>query len=187
MTSLSILIDDSTRQRIIDRFINVVRPELEAGRELDIMLTAGELSSLTKAFANWRRKVQPGMRHTFSPLAPPFRLDQSNSACTPRIMIGKKPTGVKRWLNLNAHGDLVGGPLKGRPFEADIDFLNLEAAVCLDWLPTSKRPHAALICTMLKCAEYRFCVDLNHGPTLLGKSATNTNCRSHTSAVLRLG
>jgi hypothetical protein len=41
---------------------------------------------------------------------------------------GRKPASVRRWVNLDAHGDLVGGPLKGRPFAVDLDFLNLDAA-----------------------------------------------------------
>jgi hypothetical protein len=37
---------------------------------------------------------------------------------------------VRRWVNLDAHGDIVGGPLKGRPYAVDFDFLNLEPVGC---------------------------------------------------------
>jgi hypothetical protein len=47
---------------------------------------------------------------------------------------GKKPANVRQWWNLDAHGDLVGGPLKGRPYAVDADFLNLESVGCSSFL-----------------------------------------------------
>ena len=43
---------------------------------------------------------------------------------------GRKPASVRRWINLDAAGDIVGGPLKGRPFAVDEDFVNLEPFSC---------------------------------------------------------
>jgi hypothetical protein len=43
---------------------------------------------------------------------------------------GKKPASVRRWVNLNAHGDLIGGALKGRPYDDDIDIIKLPPFGC---------------------------------------------------------
>jgi metacaspase-1 len=47
---------------------------------------------------------------------------------------GARPAMVRRWLNLNAHGDVVGGPLQGRPYEVDSDFPNLDPFGCRSFL-----------------------------------------------------
>ena len=41
---------------------------------------------------------------------------------------------VRRWVNLNAHGDPVGGPLQGRPYAVDFDFPNLVAFGCTSFV-----------------------------------------------------
>ena len=41
---------------------------------------------------------------------------------------------VRRWVNLNAHGDPIGGPLQGRPYAVDSDFPNLDAFGCPSFL-----------------------------------------------------
>jgi metacaspase-1 len=46
---------------------------------------------------------------------------------------GRKPALVRRWENLNAHGDPVGGALQGRPFQVDVEFLDLGNMGC-GWL-----------------------------------------------------
>jgi hypothetical protein len=47
---------------------------------------------------------------------------------------GRKPASVRRWVNLDAHGDVIGGLLKGRPYVVDLDFVNLEATGCSSFL-----------------------------------------------------
>ena len=36
---------------------------------------------------------------------------------------GRRPALVRRWVNLNAHGDPVGGRLQGQPYQVDAEFL----------------------------------------------------------------
>ncbi len=47
---------------------------------------------------------------------------------------GHRPAMVRRWVNLNAHGDIVGGPLQNRPFQVDADFPNLDPFGCGNFL-----------------------------------------------------
>jgi len=47
---------------------------------------------------------------------------------------GRRPALVRRWVNINARGDVIGGPLQGRPYAVDNDFPNLEAFGCRRFL-----------------------------------------------------
>ena len=47
---------------------------------------------------------------------------------------GLRPRVVGRWVNLNAHGDVVGGRLQDNPFHVDAEFLNLEPVSCGSFL-----------------------------------------------------
>jgi pimeloyl-ACP methyl ester carboxylesterase len=125
------LIDDNVRQQILDRFINVVRPQLQAGRELDIIAhswgTVVAYEGLRQLDADPR--LTPQVRNLFTvgaalSIGPvKMRLREANQD-------GKKPKTVRRWVNLDAQGDIVGGPLKGRPYAVNFDFLNLEPVGC---------------------------------------------------------
>jgi hypothetical protein len=48
----------------------------------------------------------------------------------PAAADGHKPRVVHRWTNLNARYDIVGGPLKGNPFEVDFEYLQLKPVGC---------------------------------------------------------
>src|SRR5205807_342343 len=47
---------------------------------------------------------------------------------------GHRPAMVRRWVNVDAHGDIIGGPLQGRPYQVDDDFPNVPAFGCGDFL-----------------------------------------------------
>ena len=129
------LTSDGVRQQIIDRFIGVVRPEIQAGRELDIISHSW---GTVVAYEGLRQlddagMTSPSVRNWFTvgsalSLGPvKLRLREAN-------IDGRKPSNVRRWVNLDARGDLVGGPLKGRPFAVDLDFIGLEAFGCESFL-----------------------------------------------------
>jgi hypothetical protein len=52
----------------------------------------------------------------------------------PEARDGHRPRMVKRWINLNARGDIVGGVLKDHPFTVDSEFLGLEPVGCKPFL-----------------------------------------------------
>lgn len=125
------LTNDQIRQQIIDRFITVVRPELVAGRELDII---GHSWGTVVAYEGLRQledegQTAPRVRNFFTvgaalSIGPvKFRLRAANKD-------GRKPASVRRWINLDAHGDIVGGALQGRPYAVDNEFLNLTPFGC---------------------------------------------------------
>jgi len=53
-----------------------------------------------------------------------------------------RPSLVKRWINMNAHGDVVGGPLQGY-FRVDDEFLELAPYGCNAWLPSPVCAHGS--------------------------------------------
>ncbi len=125
------MFDDAVRAEIIERFTGVVRPLLEAGAELDVIshswgtvvayeaLRALEDAGLT----------EPRVRNFFTVGAAlsiflvKLRLRAANRD-------GRRPALVRRWVNLCAVGDPVGGRLQGRPYQVDAEFLNLSNLGC---------------------------------------------------------
>jgi metacaspase-1 len=129
------LIDDSMRQAILNRFIQVVRPELQAGRELDIISHSW---GTVVAYEGLRQIEDEGLApsgvRNFFTVGAALSIGPVKMRLRPANRDGKKPASVRRWINLDAHGDLVGGPLKGRPYAVDTDFLNLDAVGCSGFL-----------------------------------------------------
>ena len=129
------LTDDGVRQQIIDRFIAVVRPELQAGHELDII---GHSWGTVVAYEGLRQLEDEGVnapqvRNLFT-VGSALSIGPVKSRLRPANRNGRRPANVRRWVNLDAVGDLVGGPLKGRPYAVDLDFLNLEPVGCGSFL-----------------------------------------------------
>jgi hypothetical protein len=129
------LIDDGVRQQIIDRFIAVVRPEIQAGRELDIISHSW---GTVVAYEGLRQMEDEGLTASvvcdFFTVGAALSIGPVKSRLRDANKDGRKPASVRRWLNLDAHGDLVGGPLKGRPFAVDQDFVNLQPVGCSSFL-----------------------------------------------------
>ena len=129
------LTSDSVRQQIIDRFATVVRPEIQAGHELDVVSHSW---GTVVAYEGLRQLDDEGLQ---TPLVRNlFTVGAALSIGPVKLRLraankdGKKPASVRRWVNLVAHGDIVGGPLKGRPYAVDFDFVKLEAFGCSSFL-----------------------------------------------------
>jgi hypothetical protein len=130
------LLNDQVRRSVLDEFHTVVRSLLNAGAEIEVIshswgtVVAYEaLLELDGAAAGNGR-----VRNWFtvgSALSIPEvkRRLRGNAAAA-----GRKPQIVARWTNLDARGDIVGGPLKGHPFDVDHDFLNLAPVGCGSFL-----------------------------------------------------
>jgi hypothetical protein len=129
------LIHDGTRQQIIDRFIDVVRPELEVARELDII---GHSWGTVVAYEGLRQLEDEGLTaplvRNFFTVGAALSIGPVKRRLRAANRDGRKPASVRRWINLDAHGDIVGGPLKGRPYEVDFDFVSLEPVGCNGFL-----------------------------------------------------
>ena len=105
------LVDDGVRRSIIDRFIDVVRPELEAGNELDII--AHSWGSVV-AYEGLRQLEDEGLN---LPLVRNlFTVGSALSIGPVKLHLreanrdGKKPASLRRWVNLDAHGESSAAP-----------------------------------------------------------------------------
>jgi metacaspase-1 len=129
------LTDDGVRQKIIDRFIDVVRPELQGGNGLDVVSHSWGTVVSYEALRQLEEEglTVKGVRNFFT-VGAALSIGPVKWRLRPGNRDGRKPANVSRWINLNAHGDLVGGPLQGRPYAVDLDFLNLDAVGCNTFL-----------------------------------------------------
>jgi hypothetical protein len=128
------MFNDSIRAQIIGRFTDVVRPLLEAGNELDIISHSW---GTVVAYEGLRELEDRGL--TDPRVRDFFTVGAALSIFLVKLRLrannrdGRRPALVRRWVNLNAVGDPVGGRLQGRPYQVDAEFLNLANFGC-GWL-----------------------------------------------------
>jgi hypothetical protein len=125
------LTNDAVRAQVIGRFTGVVRPLLEQGAEVDVISHSW---GTVVAYEGLRELedaglTQPRLRNLFTAGAA-LSIGPVKSALRPANHDGRRPAMVRRWVNLDAQGDVVGGPLQGRPYAVDNDFPNLDPFGC---------------------------------------------------------
>ncbi|AMV37741.1 hypothetical protein [Planctomyces sp. SH-PL62] len=129
------LVDDAVRKAIVDRFLAVVRPELAAGRGLDVIAHSW---GTVVAYEGLRQLEDDGLRtplvRNFFTVGAALSIGAVKLRLRPANKDGRKPANVRNWVNLDARGDVVGGPLKGRPYAVDADFVNLAPSGCGSFL-----------------------------------------------------
>ncbi len=125
------MFDDSVRAQIVGRFTSVVRPLLEGGAELDIISHSW---GTVVAYEGLRELEDAGLTtqrvRDFFTAGAALSIFPVKLRLRPANRDGRKPAMVRRWINLNAHGDPVGGRLQGRPYLVDAEFLNLANMGC---------------------------------------------------------
>jgi hypothetical protein len=119
------MFDDDVRAQIIGRFTQVVRPLLAGGAELDIISHSW---GTVVAYEGLRELedsglVAPNIRDLFT-VGAALSIFPVKLRLRPANQNGHKPSSVRRWVNINAHGDPVGGQLQGRPYQDDFEFLD---------------------------------------------------------------
>ncbi len=124
--------DDDVRAEVLERFTDVVRPLLEGGAEIDILAhswgTVVAYEGL-RELSDINGLTNPRVRNFFT-AGSALSIGTVKSRLRLANRNGQKPGMVRRWVNLDAQGDPVGGPLKGRPYQVDYDFPNLAAFGC---------------------------------------------------------
>jgi hypothetical protein len=125
------LIDDAVRAQVIGRFTGVVRPLLEQGAEVDVISHSW---GTVVAYEGLRELedaglTQPRVRNLFT-VGAALSIAPVKSRLRPANRDGRRPAMVRRWVNLDAQGDVVGGPLQGRPYAVDDDFPSLDPFRC---------------------------------------------------------
>jgi hypothetical protein len=125
------LVNDTVRQEVIDRFTQVVKPLLTAQLEIDVISHSW---GTVVAYEGLRQLEDGGLTqpqvHNFFTVGAALSIAPVKMRLRPANQDGRRPAMVRRWVNLNAQGDVVGGPLQGRPFQVDDDFPNLVPYGC---------------------------------------------------------
>ncbi|MFO0906424.1 MAG: hypothetical protein U0939_25690 [Pirellulales bacterium] len=125
------LTSDSVREKILKRFTEVVRPLLASGVQVDVISHSWgtvvayeglrELASTSPSTPLVRNFFTVGSALSIGPVKARLR---------PANRDGGKPANTRRWINLDARGDVVGGALQGRPFAVDEEHLQLAPVGC---------------------------------------------------------
>lgn len=120
------------REAILARFTDVVRPLLQRGAELDIISHSWGTVVAYEGLRELAEKdglTTPHVRNLFS-VGAALSISAVKRSLRPSNRDGQRPAMVRRWVNLNAVGDPIGGPLRGRPYAVDFDFPSLEPFGC---------------------------------------------------------
>ena len=125
------MFNDSIRALVIGRFTSVVSPLLQAGAEIDVLSHSW---GTVVAYEGLRELEDAGLTsplvRNFFTVGSALSIFAVKLKLRPANRDGRKPAMVRRWINLDAKGDPVGGPLKGQPFEVDEDDLDLPNLGC---------------------------------------------------------
>jgi pimeloyl-ACP methyl ester carboxylesterase len=129
------MVNEKVRAAVLERFTRVVKPLLESGEELDIISHSW---GTVVAFEALRELAESGLTlprvRNFFTVGAALSIAPVKMRLRPANRDGRRPVNVRRWLNINAHGDVVGGPLQGRPYQVDVDFPNVRPFGCGDFL-----------------------------------------------------
>ena len=125
------MVNSDTRAQIIKRFTDVVRPLLDAGNEIDIIAHSwGTVVAYEGLRELADESTTPGHVRNFITVGAALSLSPVKAALRTANKDGKRPGNVSRWVNINARGDIVGGELKGRPYQVDADFPTVVPVGC---------------------------------------------------------
>jgi hypothetical protein len=128
------MVDAAMRQRILERFTSVVRPLLAAAHSLEIVSHSWGTVVAYEGLRELENQGLGGRVNTWFTVGSALSLGPVQGTLRPgnRPAPGRrapKPGLVKTWINLDAKGDHVGGPI-GHRFDVSREFLNLEPTGC---------------------------------------------------------
>ena len=127
------MVYDSIRAAVIERFTRVVRPLLQSGAELDIISHSW---GTVVAYEGLRELAEGGLAQSrvlnFITVGAALSLGPVKFRLRPANRDGRRPAMVRRWVNVSAQGDVVGGRLQNRPYKVDHDFPNVDPFGCDD-------------------------------------------------------
>ncbi len=126
------MLNDGVRRQIIDRFTTVVRPLLAAGNKVEVISHSWGTVVAYEALRllDDDTSLPTGSVLNFFTVGSALSIYEVKQHLLPQTADGQRPRLAARWLNLNAHGDAVGGPLMGNPYQVDEEFLNLDPTGC---------------------------------------------------------
>jgi hypothetical protein len=139
------LLNDTVRQEVKERFIEVVQPLLQGGARVEVISHSWGTVVAYEALCTMDSRAEqvPGrVAHLFtvgSALSIPEVKRRLESNCAN----GHRPRLVQFWTNLNARFDIVGGPMQGVPFAVDEEHLGLRPIGCSPFLPNPTCSHSS--------------------------------------------
>lgn len=133
------------RTAVIQAFLNTVKPLLRAGRELELITHSW---GSVVAFEAMRQldgdpSIPAARVRNFFTVGSALSIPAVRWNLSGRIPDGRKPRVVRRWINLDASGDLVGGAIRDKGFGVDIERLKLPTVVCNPILPDPVCAHSS--------------------------------------------
>jgi hypothetical protein len=130
------LLESAIRDQVIARFDDVVRPLLSAGALVEVISHSW---GTVVAYEALRRLDSDdsltGNVATFFTVGSALSIPPVKRRLLPEAIDGRRPDRARRWVNLNARFDIVGGNLRGNPFAVDYEYLNLAPIGCSTLLP----------------------------------------------------
>jgi hypothetical protein len=125
------MFDDSIRAQVVGRFTSVVDPLLRSGAEIDIISHSW---GTVVAYEGLRELEDGGLTsplvRNFFTVGAALSIFPVKLRLRPANRDGRKPAMVRRWINLDAKGDPVGGRLQGQPYQVDEEDLGLPNLGC---------------------------------------------------------
>jgi hypothetical protein len=140
------LLNADTRDQVIGRFNAVAQPLLAAGALLEVISHSW---GTVVAYEALRRMDGAGQDfpdrgvHTFFTVGSALSIPPVKRSLLPEAVDGRRPRLVDSWVNLDARFDIVGGSLRGNPFEVDYEYLGLTPVGCSWFIPNPVCAHSS--------------------------------------------
>jgi hypothetical protein len=141
----SYLLNDEIRSQVIDRFNGVVQPLLRPGRRVHVISHSWGTVITYEAL----RGMDGDSSFTDAAITTLFTVGSALAIAPVKRMLlpsaidGRRPRVVQNWVNLNARFDIVGGQLRGNPFQVDSEFLELSPVGCNPIIPNPVCAHGS--------------------------------------------
>jgi len=140
------LINSSIRSQVIDRFNQVVQPLLQQGG-ITVHIISHSWGTVVayEALRGFDAAGQfgNGLIATLFTVGSALAIPPVKRLLLPTAIDGARPRMVDTWVNLNAHFDIVGGNLRGNPFQVDLEYLELPPVGCSTIIPNPVCAHSS--------------------------------------------
>jgi metacaspase-1 len=140
------LLQPSIRTKVIHEFDKVVHPLLGSGRDVTVISHSWGTVVAYEAMRRMdsgRSDLPNGGVGVFFTVGSALAIRPVKRRLLPEARDGLKPRVVETWVNLNARADVVGGPLRGAPFQVDFEYLDLPPTGCPLRLPSPQCSHSS--------------------------------------------
>lgn len=126
------LLSDAIRSQVIARFRDLVRPLLAKGAEVHVISHSWGTVVAYEALLQMEEdsSLADGGVASFFTVGSALSIPPVKRLLRPVDARGRKPRLVRRWINLDAKFDVVGGAIKGNPFNVDFEYLGLKPVGC---------------------------------------------------------